>query len=86
MFYPYLLHNESDAHCKCLNSSHIALAGIEENKFPVKVVAAQKHKLYFALLQIFLFLEIEQVLLWHTDKHLINLQYVTQDICSSIIL
>lgn len=78
MFYPLFPHNESDAHCKCLNSSHIAIAGTEESKFPVTAVAAQKHKLYFALLQIFhmqLFLEIEQILLWHSDKHFINLHY-----------
>lgn len=45
MCYPHRLNNELDAYCKCLNSSHIALAGVGM-KFTVKGIDGQK-QLYF---------------------------------------
>lgn len=63
MFFPYRLHNESDAHYKYKFISHcLGLAC----RRPVKGIDAQNHSLYIAPLQIYhmqLVLEIEQDLL-----------------------
>lgn len=45
MFYPHGLHNESDAHCQCLNSSHIAWRAEKGTGFLVKGITI-KHFIY----------------------------------------